>query len=71
MASVIDMLSSLIGGGSTGKGLASQAADVSRFYPQYQQELISAQSEGMPFPPFEQWLVNNGLLQEVRGVLPR
>lgn len=38
-----------------GNGMAGQAADTSKLYPQYQQYAIDAQSQGEQPVPFEQW----------------
>ena len=39
-----------------GNGMAGQAADTSKLYPQYQEAMIEAQSQGQPPIPFEQWV---------------
>lgn len=39
-----------------GKGMASQAADMSKLQPIWQQQNMEAQTQGMPFPAFEEWL---------------
>lgn len=39
-----------------GNGMAGNAADTSKLYPQYQEEMIDAQSQGKPPIPFEQWV---------------
>lgn len=67
MAGMQEMLAKAL----LGNGMAGQAGDTSKLYPQYQEAMIEAQSQGQPPVPFEQWVqqfMGGGMPQE--GQMP-
>lgn len=47
--------------GPLGAGLAQGAADIKQLHALWQQQMMSAQTEGRAFPQFEQWLMMQGI----------
>lgn len=47
-----------------GQGMAGQAADMGQLQPIYRQQNMQAQMQGLPFPPFEEWLKSRQNPQE-------
>lgn len=67
MAGILDILSNLIGLNQKKQsrdGLASQAVDITRYHPQWQQEVI----DGKTSLSFPDWLIQNNLTGQ--GAMP-